>query len=172
MWAGVAIAVREASEGVQRSPEFLGRAYDAASLTALPPLVDRCGERGEFHTFCYGGPIFAEILAVRALMEQTWYNRGEFRSGILAQRPKSEHEITAKSFSIRPIRHPNSGWRTIKACSALFEAIDTRRTPKMPFTHAQLEFLATWANEEGVTARPLRRQGEESLTGDEFALRV
>jgi hypothetical protein len=24
----------------------------------------------------------------------------------------------------------------------------------------------------GVTARPLRRQGEESLTGDEFALRV
>src|SRR5437868_4362554 len=84
-------------------------------------------------------------------MEQTWYNRGEFRSGILAPRRKSAHEITAKSFSIRPLRHPKSGWRTIKACSALFEAIDTRRTPKMPFTHAELEFLSTWANEEKAT---------------------
>jgi diphthamide synthase (EF-2-diphthine--ammonia ligase) len=51
---------------VQRSPEFPGREYDAALLVALPPSVARCGERGEFHTFCYGGPIFAATLAVRA----------------------------------------------------------------------------------------------------------
>src|SRR5438552_18129358 len=51
---------------VQLSPEFLGREFDAALLAALPPSVDRWGERGEFHTLCYGGPIFAETLAVRA----------------------------------------------------------------------------------------------------------
>jgi diphthamide synthase (EF-2-diphthine--ammonia ligase) len=51
---------------VQRSPEFLGPAYDAALLAELSPSADRCRERGEFHTFCYGGPIFAETLAVRA----------------------------------------------------------------------------------------------------------
>lgn len=38
---------------------FAGRAYDAALLADLPPAVDPCGERGEFHTFCFGGPMFA-----------------------------------------------------------------------------------------------------------------
>ncbi len=37
---------------------FAGRAYDAALLSDLPPAVDPCGERGEFHTFCFGGPMF------------------------------------------------------------------------------------------------------------------
>jgi uncharacterized protein (TIGR00290 family) len=41
---------------------FAGRSYDAALLGELPPGVDPCGERGEFHTFCFGGPMFtAEI---------------------------------------------------------------------------------------------------------------
>jgi diphthamide synthase (EF-2-diphthine--ammonia ligase) len=34
---------------------FVGRPYDAALLADLPPGVDPCGERGEFHTFCFGG---------------------------------------------------------------------------------------------------------------------
>jgi diphthamide synthase (EF-2-diphthine--ammonia ligase) len=59
-------AVITSVDPLQRSPAFLGRDHDAALLAALPPSVDRCGERGEFHTFCYGGPIFAEMLAVRA----------------------------------------------------------------------------------------------------------
>lgn len=37
---------------------FAGRNYDAALLAELPPEVDRCGELGEFHTFCYAGPMF------------------------------------------------------------------------------------------------------------------
>src|SRR5438093_7829568 len=32
--------------------------YDAAFLRDLPAHVDPCGERGEFHTFVYDGPIF------------------------------------------------------------------------------------------------------------------
>lgn len=38
--------------------EFVGRNVDDEFLGALPPDVDPCGENGEFHTFCYDGPIF------------------------------------------------------------------------------------------------------------------
>jgi uncharacterized protein (TIGR00290 family) len=38
---------------------FCGRAFDDALLTSLPPEIDRCGERGEFHTFASYGPGFA-----------------------------------------------------------------------------------------------------------------
>lgn len=38
--------------------EFLGRKIDADFLKDLPTGVDPCGENGEFHTFCYQGPIF------------------------------------------------------------------------------------------------------------------
>lgn len=39
--------------------EFCGRDYDAAFLSDLPSNVDACGENGEFHTFVYDGPNFA-----------------------------------------------------------------------------------------------------------------
>ena len=38
---------------------FAGREFDAALVAELPPSVDPCGERGEFHTFAYDGPMFA-----------------------------------------------------------------------------------------------------------------
>lgn len=37
---------------------FAGRAFDAELLADLPPTVDPCGERGEFHTFVTDGPVF------------------------------------------------------------------------------------------------------------------
>ncbi|MGB2170872.1 MAG: ATP-binding protein [Flavobacteriaceae bacterium] len=37
---------------------FVGRDIDADFIDDLPPNVDPCGENGEFHTFCYEGPIF------------------------------------------------------------------------------------------------------------------
>ncbi|MCX8080381.1 MAG: diphthine--ammonia ligase [Bacteroidia bacterium] len=37
---------------------FAGREYDREFLKDLPPDVDPCGENGEFHTFCYAGPVF------------------------------------------------------------------------------------------------------------------
>ncbi len=43
----------------QLAASFAGRRYDAALLAELPPGVDPCGERGEFHTFCFKGPMFA-----------------------------------------------------------------------------------------------------------------
>lgn len=41
-------------------PSFAGRLYDRAFLEDLPPGVDPCGENGEFHTFAFAGPPFAQ----------------------------------------------------------------------------------------------------------------
>ena len=43
---------------------FAGREFDAGLLAELPPSVDPCGERGEFHTFAYGGPMFRRTIPV------------------------------------------------------------------------------------------------------------
>lgn len=48
----------------QLAAGFAGAAFDAALLDALPPEVDPCGERGEFHTFVSDGPIFARPVEV------------------------------------------------------------------------------------------------------------
>ncbi len=47
----------------QLSENFAGRAYDLSLLADLPAGVDPCGERGEFHTFCSAGPMFAADIA-------------------------------------------------------------------------------------------------------------
>ena len=36
----------------------------AALLAELPPEVDPCAERGEFHTCAYGGPMFAHPVPI------------------------------------------------------------------------------------------------------------
>jgi uncharacterized protein (TIGR00290 family) len=36
---------------------FAGREFDESLLAALPEGVDPCGERGEFHSFVYAGPM-------------------------------------------------------------------------------------------------------------------
>ena len=49
----------------QLPESFVGRVYDEAFLADLPPGVDPCGERGEFHTFCTAGPMFTSAIAVQ-----------------------------------------------------------------------------------------------------------
>ena len=44
---------------------FAGRRFDAELLRELPEGVDRCGERGEFHTFACAGPMFSRSIGVR-----------------------------------------------------------------------------------------------------------
>ena len=48
----------------QLDERYCGREYDAALLDELPASVDPCGEHGEFHTFCYAGPMFGAPLAL------------------------------------------------------------------------------------------------------------
>jgi len=45
--------------------DFAGRAFDERLLGDLPPLVDPCGERGEFHTFAWDGPMFRHPVRVQ-----------------------------------------------------------------------------------------------------------
>jgi uncharacterized protein (TIGR00290 family) len=43
---------------------FAGREFDASLLDELPPSIDPCAERGEFHTCAYAGPMFNHPVAV------------------------------------------------------------------------------------------------------------
>jgi uncharacterized protein (TIGR00290 family) len=43
---------------------FAGRTFNAQLLHDLPPTVDPCGERGEFHTFAFAGPMFSRSISV------------------------------------------------------------------------------------------------------------
>ena len=45
---------------------FAGREFDAALLDELPASVDPCGERGEFHSFAYAGPMFAHPIPIES----------------------------------------------------------------------------------------------------------
>jgi len=38
--------------------EWAGREIDGSFIDQLPSTVDPCGENGEYHTFCYDGPLF------------------------------------------------------------------------------------------------------------------
>jgi uncharacterized protein (TIGR00290 family) len=57
-------AILTCVDTTQLGAEFAGREFDPAFLADLPPTVDPCGERGEFHTCVYAGPIFRHPLAV------------------------------------------------------------------------------------------------------------
>ena len=50
------------TEKLDRS--FAGREFDDNLLADLPKEVDPCGERGEFHSFVYAGPMFDAVLAI------------------------------------------------------------------------------------------------------------
>lgn len=47
------------------APEFAGREFDLDLLKDLPASVDPCGEKGEFHSFVYDGPMFRHPIPVR-----------------------------------------------------------------------------------------------------------
>ncbi|MBI3062078.1 MAG: hypothetical protein HYY83_08915 [Deltaproteobacteria bacterium] len=57
-----------AAKGASSTPSlpesFAGREFDARFLADLPADVDPCGERGEFHTFAYDGPMFERPVPV------------------------------------------------------------------------------------------------------------
>lgn len=48
----------------QAPAEIAGKEWNADLLASLPPGVDPCGERGEFHSFCYDGPMFRNPVPV------------------------------------------------------------------------------------------------------------
>jgi len=65
----------------QLPESFAGREFDAALLRDLPPEVDPCGERGEFHTCVYDGPMFAAPVPLEAgeLVQRDGFVYADFR---------------------------------------------------------------------------------------------
>jgi len=61
------------------SNKFLNREIDADFLDDLPKSADPAGENGEFHTFCYDGPVFSG--PVPFTQGGLYSHSAEFRSG-------------------------------------------------------------------------------------------
>jgi uncharacterized protein (TIGR00290 family) len=65
MLAAGLMAILTCVDPGQLDGTYAGRAFDATLLAELPASVDPCGERGEFHTFCYAGPMFSAPIRAR-----------------------------------------------------------------------------------------------------------
>jgi uncharacterized protein (TIGR00290 family) len=50
----------------QLDPQFAGRDFDLPLLAELPASADPCGERGEFHSCVYDGPMFRHPIALES----------------------------------------------------------------------------------------------------------
>jgi uncharacterized protein (TIGR00290 family) len=79
----------------QLPASFAGRDFDLALLADLPSNVDPCGERGEFHTLAYAGPMFNEPISVRAgeVIERDGFVFADILPGTLAEyvgRPRTK----------------------------------------------------------------------------------
>ncbi|MCO6498891.1 MAG: diphthine--ammonia ligase [Vicingus serpentipes] len=59
--------------------ELVGIDYSIDFLNQLPDIVDPCGENGEFHSFCYDGPIFTAAVPFRqkGIVEKTYQHEGK-----------------------------------------------------------------------------------------------
>ena len=61
--------------------ELIGAEFDEALLAAVPPSVDPCAERGEFHTCVTAGPMFSKPLDVERgeVVEREGFIYGDLR---------------------------------------------------------------------------------------------
>jgi uncharacterized protein (TIGR00290 family) len=61
--------------------DLIGAEFDEALLAALPPSVDPCAERGEFHTCVTAGPMFSKPLDVERgeIVEREGFIYGDLR---------------------------------------------------------------------------------------------
>ncbi|WP_420632066.1 hypothetical protein [Candidatus Leptofilum sp.] len=48
----------------QLDSNFVGQELDATFFANLPTTVDPCGENGEYHSFIYDGPLFAQPIPI------------------------------------------------------------------------------------------------------------
>ena len=69
----------------QLDPSFAGREFDTDLLHDLPSNVDPCGERGEFHSCVYDGPMFSRPIALDAgeIVNREGFIYADFRPRLL-----------------------------------------------------------------------------------------
>ncbi len=61
--------------------DFLDKTIDKEWISALPTGIDPCGENGEFHTFCYDGPMFKQTVSFGIAQSRTKKYRFELSDG-------------------------------------------------------------------------------------------
>lgn len=71
---------------------FAGREFDQSLLADLPPGVDPCGERGEFHSFCYDGPMFRHPIPIESgeVVERDGFIFADLLPGVLSSTSNSQ----------------------------------------------------------------------------------
>ena len=79
-WAAGFKAVVVCVDDRHLGPEYAGRLFDEAYVASLPEGVDACGENGEFHTFVYDGPNFAQPVSWRAMGTKSYTSPPQFGS--------------------------------------------------------------------------------------------
>lgn len=62
----------------QLDASFCGREFDQEFLNDLPSGIDWCAEEGEFHTFCYDGPIFSKPILFEKGVQTLRDNRFQY----------------------------------------------------------------------------------------------
>jgi len=73
--------------------EWTGREIDQTFVKELPTTVDPCGENGEFHTFCYAGPLFKK--KINFTVGERVYKPLETKTAEVCALPSS---VTTKGF--------------------------------------------------------------------------
>lgn len=63
-----------AINGEKLDKSFVGVDFSTEFLERLPNGIDPCGENGEFHSFCYEGPIYSESIPIKVdeVIERTY----------------------------------------------------------------------------------------------------
>lgn len=51
---------------------YCGKQLSPALITSFPEPADPCGENGEYHSFCYAGPVFRKPVSYHT---EGWFNR-------------------------------------------------------------------------------------------------
>jgi uncharacterized protein (TIGR00290 family) len=79
--------------------DLIGAEFDEALLAKLPPGVDPCAERGEFHTCVTAGPMFSKTLDIERgeIVEREGFVYGDLlisgsSGGIVSRQPHVTHE--------------------------------------------------------------------------------
>ena len=72
---------------------WCGRMIDASFVKELPSTVDACGENGEFHTYCFEGPIFKT--AINITKGENTYKALEIKT---TDHPATTQGIVTKGF--------------------------------------------------------------------------
>ncbi len=88
----------------QLPASFAGREFDANLLRDLPVGVDACGERGEFHSCVYAGPIFKAPLALEMgeIVDRDGFVFADFECGRVPSEPSRESKRQASSTKLHP----------------------------------------------------------------------